>query len=166
MRISDHLTRDRIALDLGAGPKTEVLGRLVSMLAASLGISDPEPILAEVLRRESIMSTGIGDGIAIPHAAADGIGGPAIAIGVAPGGIDFESVDQKPVHVIFLLIGSRDTPGLQLKALARIARLTREPGFIAGLLKAATPGEALALVANKDEEPEVAPPPPELKRSL
>jgi mannitol/fructose-specific phosphotransferase system IIA component (Ntr-type) len=164
MRISDYLTRDRIALDLDAGPKTAVLGRLVSMLAASLGLPDHEPLLAEVLRRESIMSTGIGDGIAIPHAAADGIAGPAIAIGIAPAGIDFESVDGKPVHVIFLLVGSRDAPGLQLKALARIARLTREPGFIASLTAARTPEAALALIAAEDARGEEVTPPPELKR--
>ncbi len=164
MRISDYLTRDRIALDLDARPKTAVLGGLVSMLAASLGLPDREPLLAEVLRRESIMSTGIGDGIAIPHAAVDGIVGPAIAIGIAPGGIDFESVDAKPVHVIFLLVGNRDAPGLQLKALARIARLTREPGFIASLTAAGTPEAALALIAAEDARAEEVPPPPEIKR--
>jgi PTS system nitrogen regulatory IIA component len=164
MRISDYITRDRIALDLDAGPKTAVLGRLVSMLAASLGLRDHEPLLAEVLRRESIMSTGIGDGIAIPHAAADGIGDTAIVLGIAPDGIDFESVDGKPVHVIFLLVGSREAPGLQLKALARIARLTREPGFIAHLAAAATPEAALALIAAEDARAEEVPPPPELKR--
>lgn len=164
MRISDYITRDRIALDLDAGPKTAVLGRLVSLLATSLGLPDREPLLAEVLRRESIMSTGIGDGIAIPHAAADGIAGPAIAIGIAPGGIDFESVDGKPVHVIFLLVGSRDAPGLQLKALARIARLTREPGFIANLAAAGTPEATLALIAAEDSRGEEVTPPPDLKR--
>jgi PTS system nitrogen regulatory IIA component len=66
--------------------------------------------------------------------------------------------------VIFLLIGSRDTPGLQLKALARIARLTREPGFVAGLLAAATPEDALALIASEDARAEEGPPPADLKR--
>jgi mannitol/fructose-specific phosphotransferase system IIA component (Ntr-type) len=97
------------------------------------------------------MSTGIGDGIAIPHAAA-AIEAPAIVIGISPAGIDFDAVDGAPVHIFFLLIGSRQAPGPQLKALARIARLTRRNEFVAGLRAARSVEEVLALLTREDEE--------------
>jgi mannitol/fructose-specific phosphotransferase system IIA component (Ntr-type) len=159
MRIRDYLTADRIDLRLDRGNKAEVLRRLVGMLAGSVAFSDPEALLREVMRREDIMSTGVGDGVAIPHAAADGVPTPSIALGVAPGGVDFHALDGKPVHVIFLLVGSRDSPDLQLKALARIARLTKHGVLVNSLRAARSPDEALAIIEREDSlDNELAPP--------
>src|SRR5262245_50582632 len=83
MRIRDYLTPDRIDLRLDAPAKAPAIERLVMLVARSLGLADPAPILDEVLRREEILSTGVGDGIAIPHAAIDGFADPVIALGVS-----------------------------------------------------------------------------------
>jgi mannitol/fructose-specific phosphotransferase system IIA component (Ntr-type) len=159
MRICDYLNADRIDLRLDRGNKAEVLRRLVGKLADSVASCDRETLLREVMRREDIMSTGVGDGVAIPHAAADGLAAPSIAVGVAPAGVDFAALDGKPVHVIFLLVGSRDSPDVQLKALARIARLTKHGELVAGLRTARSPEEALAIIEREDSrEDELAPP--------
>lgn len=150
MRITDYLTAERIALDLEPRSKAEVLGRLVEILAGSIGAPDPEGLLREVMRREEVMSTGVGEGIAIPHAAADGVATPTIAVGVIPQGIDFDALDGKPVHVIFLLVGGRESPGVQLKALARIARLTKHGELVAGLRGARSPAEALRVIEREE----------------
>ncbi len=156
MRIRDYLTLDRVDLHLDRGDKAQVLSRLVRMLAGSMRHTDPQALLREVMRREDVMSTGIGDGIAIPHAAAEGLAQPSIALGVSAPGVEFESPDGKPVHVIFLLVGNRESPDLQLKALARIARLTKHAELVAGLRAARSAEEALALIEredNREEEP-------------
>lgn len=157
MRIRDYLTADRIDLHIDPDDKPGVLRRLVSMVADSVPHTDADALLREVMRREEVMSTGVGDGIAIPHAAADGLMSPSIALGVSPAGVEFAAPDGKPVHVIFLLVGNRDST-LQLKALARIARLTKHDELVQGLRAARSPEEALAIIERGDgREEEVAP---------
>ena len=150
MRIRDYLTPDRIDLGLDSATKSLAIERLVSRLARSLGLPDPQAVLTEVLRREEILSTGVGDGLAIPHAGV-GVTAPAIALGVSPRGIDYGALDQKPVHVLFLLVWPGDQPGLQLKALARIARLGRQEDLVARLTAAKTPADALQIITALDE---------------
>jgi mannitol/fructose-specific phosphotransferase system IIA component (Ntr-type) len=157
MRIRDYLTADRIDLHLNRGDKTQVLGRLVGILADSVRHADKGALLRDVMLREEIMSTGVGDGIAIPHAATDGLAEPSIALGLSPGGVDFAAADGKPVHVIFLLVGDRGSPDLQLKALARIARLTKHPEFVAGLRSARSVAEVLDLIEREDGRQDEAP---------
>jgi mannitol/fructose-specific phosphotransferase system IIA component (Ntr-type) len=160
MRIRDYLTPERIDLRLDATSKATAIERLVTLVARSLGLTDSAPLLSEVMRREEILSTGVGDGIAIPHAAIDGFTDPVIALGMSRRGIDYGALDQKPVHVLFLLVWPRAAPGLQLKALARIARLGRQEDLAARLLAAASPEEALAFIVSEDERADQGSPSP------
>jgi mannitol/fructose-specific phosphotransferase system IIA component (Ntr-type) len=160
MRIRDYLTPGRIDLRLDSTPKAPAIERLVTLVARSLGIADPGPIFHEVMRREEILSTGVGDGIAIPHAGVDGFSDPVIALGVSPRGIEYGALDQKPVHVLFLLLWPRSAPGLQLKALARIARLGRQVDLAARLQAARSPEEALHVIITEDERADSGSPPP------
>lgn len=159
MRIREYLTPDRIDLGLDSATKAVAIERLVTRLVHSLGMADPQAVLSQVLRREEILSTGVGDGIAIPHAGVD-VTAPAIALGVSPAGIDYGALDQKPVHVLFLLVWPGDQPGLQLKALARIARLGRQEDLVARLTAAKTPAEALAFITTIDERADFESAPP------
>jgi mannitol/fructose-specific phosphotransferase system IIA component (Ntr-type) len=159
MRIRDYLTADRIDLRLDAPGKAPAIERLVTLVGRSLGLADAAPILDEVLRREEILSTGVGDGIAIPHAAIDGFTDPVIALGVSKRGIDYGALDQKPVHVLFLLVWPRAAPGMQLKALARIARLGRQEDLATRLQAAESPEEALAFLIAEDERADFESPP-------
>ena len=159
MRIRDYLTPDRIDLGLDSATKAQAIERLVARLATSLGLPDPQAVLHEVNRREEILSTGVGDGIAIPHAGI-GVTAPAIALGVARTGIDYGALDQKPVHVLFLLVWPSDQPGLQLKALARIARLGRQEDLVTRLTQAKTPADALAVIVALDERADLESAPP------
>ncbi|MDP2482734.1 MAG: PTS sugar transporter subunit IIA, partial [Candidatus Palauibacterales bacterium] len=88
---------------------------------------------AALLAREKILSTGIGHGIAIPHAISASIPEPQVIVGVSPDGADYDSMDGEPVHVFFVLLSPPDRAGHHTRLLARIARLGRDPAFVEGL---------------------------------
>jgi mannitol/fructose-specific phosphotransferase system IIA component (Ntr-type) len=106
---------------------------------------DRERLLLALRQRENVVSTGIGNGVAIPHADLPEIETPRLALGLFPDGVDFHALDEEPVHEIFLLLGTPRTPGLHMKILARIARLSKDAEF-ADLRRAATVEVALDIL--------------------
>ncbi len=146
MRLLDYLEPECVAVDLSAADKRSAL-RLVVDVAAGTGlVGDPDQLMQLLLNREGIVSTGIGNGLAIPHADIPNMSAPKLALGLFPKGVDFESLDEEPVFVIFLLLGTPRTPGLHMKILARIARLSKDPRFFTTLRKATNPAEAFELL--------------------
>jgi PTS system nitrogen regulatory IIA component len=148
--LTELLTPDRIRVPLEAGDKPGVLRELVSLLAERAG-GDPEEILAAVLERESVLSTGIGYGIAIPHAKASSVRDLALVGGSSPAGVPFDALDGAPVHLFFLLVGPERAAGQHVKALSRVARLVRREAVREALRKAQTP-EAFHQVLVEAEE--------------
>jgi mannitol/fructose-specific phosphotransferase system IIA component (Ntr-type) len=111
---------------------------------------DPEQILEAVREREKVLSTGIGNGVAIPHGKSSSVGQLTLAAGVAPRGVDFEALDGKPVQLFFLLVGPESAAGDHVKALSRIARLLQRDSFRTRLASAAHPDEFYAIVSEAE----------------
>ncbi len=153
MRISEFLSPQAVIADLRAGDKQDVLREL----SAALAHAHPplkEERLVEVLReREKLGSTGIGEGVAIPHGKHSGLTQLMAAFGVSRKGVDFEAIDGKPTHLFFALVAPENSAGIHLKALARISRLFKNPRFRAAILEAPTAADIHALIVQEDARP-------------
>ncbi|SEN13445.1 PTS IIA-like nitrogen-regulatory protein PtsN [Stigmatella aurantiaca] len=153
MRIAEFLSPQAIIADMQARTKTEVLREL----SAALVRAHPnlqEDKLAEVLReREKLGSTGIGEGVAIPHGKLPGMTQLLATFGVSRQGLDFEAIDGKPTHLFFALVAPENSAGVHLKALARISRLFKNPRFRAAILEAPTAADIHALIVQEDARP-------------
>lgn len=133
--LTELLTPDRIRVPLAAADKPGVLRELTQLLADRAG-TGLEPLLTAVLEREQVLSTGIGHGIAIPHAKSPAITELMLVAGSAPAGIPFDALDGEPVRLFFLLIGPDSAAGQHVKALSRIARLVRRESVREELVQA------------------------------
>ena len=136
MKISEILKKDFIIPDLTAPDKPSALSELCHFLGKKEVIKDGEALLNALKDREKLGSTGIGENMAIPHAKSDEIDQIIIVFARSVSGIDFESLDQRPVHFICLLLAPTQSTGLHLKALARIARLFKSIPLRDKILKA------------------------------
>lgn len=123
MLLSELLSPERIRIPLRGGSKDELLAELVGVLHEAGAIDDREGVLRAVQEREALLSTGVGSGVAIPHAKAVGAHQLTMAAGVTAEGVDFDALDGRPVNLFFLLVGSDEMAGQHLKALSRISRL-------------------------------------------
>jgi len=135
-----------VAMDLRAENKEEAIRELVSLLAASGRISDPALVLADVLERERSMSTGMGNGIALPHAKTDGTEVMVAAIGLCREGLEFQSLDGKPARVIVLLATPKKNPGAHIQFLASIGAALRDEARREQIIAASSPDEVVRLV--------------------
>lgn len=150
MRLTEILKPANIKVPLAAATKADAISELVNLLAANGEIKDAKKILDAVMEREATRTTGIGNGLAIPHGKADGVTNLVMAIGKASTPIDFQSIDGRPVTLIWLLSSPRDMTGPHIHALARISRLMTIDKFRATLAKATTPDEVYqAIVAQE-----------------
>jgi PTS system nitrogen regulatory IIA component len=152
MKISEMLRKEFVIADLKAGNKREALAELAGVFAKCEMNCDPEAMLHALLERENLGSTGIGDGIAIPHGKLAGMEEMTIAFGRSRKGIDFDAMDGKPVHIFFLLMAPENSAGHHLKALAKISRMLKDGIFRRGLLKAESHDDLVRIIAEKDDE--------------
>jgi fructose-specific phosphotransferase system IIA component len=151
--LSELLTPERVRVALEARTKDGVIEELVGVLRDAGAVGDAEGVLRAVRRREEVLSTGVGDGVAIPHGKSDGVAELAMAAGVAASPIDFDALDGQPVRLFFLLVGPESAAGPHVKALSRIARLVRRDEFRERLASAATPEAFMAVLAEAESEP-------------
>jgi PTS system nitrogen regulatory IIA component len=150
MKISEFLKPEAVIATLASRSKAEILQELASALA-KVNPQVPPGRLQEVLQeREKVSSTGIGEGVAIPHGKLPGLPALSAAFGVARGGVDFDSIDKKPTLLFFALVAPENSAGLHLKALARISRLFKSVRFREAILQAQTAEEIYALIATED----------------
>jgi fructose-specific phosphotransferase system IIA component len=150
LRIQDLLDRDLILMDLRAADKAGVIRELAGLLARNNRVHDPDALAQAVLDRESQGSTGIGEGIAIPHAKSQAIDDIVVAFGRSTSGVDFQSLDGKPAYLFFLLVTPEDRPGEHLKLLARISRIMRNAALREQLLLCTLPEELQKLILDED----------------
>jgi fructose-specific phosphotransferase system IIA component len=129
MRLTDILKLQHIKVPLVAKEKKAAIGELVTVLADAHELKDAALLLTSVLEREATRTTGIGNGLAIPHGKCTGVDHLVIAIGKPEAPIDFESIDGRPVNLIVLLASPPDQTGPHIQALARISRLMTVDGF-------------------------------------
>ena len=151
MNIRDMLKKEFIIENLKSRTKKEVLVELADVFShADTGL-DRDTLIEVLLEREKLGSTGIGDGIAIPHGKLAGLEKLIISFGKSATGVDFDSLDGKPVHIFFLLLAPENSAGQHLKALARISRMLKDVSFRESLFKAETSEDAYNLIVEKDE---------------
>lgn len=149
-RIQDLLDGDLIIENLAATDKAGVIREFASLLAARGKVRDRDALARVILEREAQGSTGIGDGIAIPHAKSREIGGMIVAYGRSAQGVDFQSLDGKPAHLFFLLVTPEDRPAEHLKMLARISRIMRNPPLRERLKTCTEREDIRRLIADED----------------
>lgn len=155
MKITDILHEDSIIMELTAKDKKGVLEELVSVLVDSGRIKDKERSLEVLLEREKLGSTGIGDGIAIPHGKLKEINNIVCSFGRATEGIDFQSIDEKPSYLFFLLLAPEGGAGDHLQALARLSRILKNGQLRERLMKAGSEQEIYHLIVEADERYEL-----------
>ena len=151
MNLSDLLSKDVIRIPLENTDKNRIIEEMVDILVSQDKITNRESVLQAVLDRERVMSTGMGDGVAIPHAKSDGVNELVSAFGITKQDVDFKSIDEKPVRLIFLLVGPVDQTGPHLKALSRISRLMHRKEF-RDKLSAAHSSEEVIEAIKKEEQ--------------
>jgi fructose-specific phosphotransferase system IIA component len=150
MRLSEMLKPANIKLGLEAGAKNEAIKELVDLLAANGEVQDAKKVLEAVLERETTRTTGIGNGLAIPHGKCNGTDHLIMALGKARTPIDFQAIDGRPVTWIWLLTSPPDKTGPHIHALARISRLMTIDKFRQALAGAKTPQEVFDIVQQQE----------------
>lgn len=153
MKVSDILESGTIVLDIEAGEKQELIKRLVNELRSSVDETLVPEIKKLVIEREDVMSTGVGKGIAIPHAKVPGIENHLCVFARLKNPIEFGSVDGEPVHLVFLLVGGHQKAGIHIKLLSKISRLLNHDNFRNQLLKASDEQSVIDLFREEEELP-------------
>ena len=146
MRLVDLIDERCVKLSLQKKSKRGLIKEMVDLLADADKIAERDRVLESVLEREKLMSTGVGNGVAIPHAKSDTVDQLMVAFATTGEDVDFQSLDKRPVRLIFLLVGPEENPGLHIKALSRISRLTSHKKFRQKLLNAASPADVLTII--------------------
>lgn len=150
MLLTDLLTIDRIRIPLQAKTKDELLRELVALVTGGSSESEQEDVLRAVRERESVLSTGIGYGVAIPHGKSSAVRELSMAAGRSAEPIEFDALDGQPARLFFLLVGPESAAGPHIKALSRISRIVRRDDVRARLVAATD--EASFLRALEDAE--------------
>ncbi len=151
MKISEMLDPRAIVSNVSSGSKRKALEELsASVAAANTGLNSDQ-VLTTLLEREKLGSTGVGEGIAIPHGKVAGLSQIVVGFGRSLEGVEFDAIDGKPVHILFLLLAPEDSPGTHLKALARISRLLKDTDFRKRLMHARDDAELVEVIRKEDE---------------
>ena len=153
MNIMGFLDEHAVTTDVKSQNKEDVIRELVELLmrASSIKDKDVNKLVQILLKRESLGSTGIGQGVAIPHGKSDCVSKLVAAFGVSHTGVNFDSLDGEPVYLFFLLVAPEDSAGPHLKALARISRLLKDKHFRDGLRAAKDEKSLLKIIREEDE---------------
>jgi len=151
MRLHQILKEEFLSDNLLSDNKKDVLAELVNVLIASGLTMDPAKAIDVLQQREKLGSTGIGDGVAIPHGKVSGLPNLVIAFGRSKNGIPFDAVDGKPVHLFFLLMAPENSTGQHLKVLAKISKLLKTPEFRRKLMDAKTTSDLYKAIIVQDE---------------
>ena len=150
MKITEILVRDAVILNLGVRTKNEVLAEMTAALAKVEPQIESERLHEVLLEREALQSTGIGDGVAIPHGKVAGLDRLVATFARSVEGVDFESIDGQPTHHLFMLVVPEHSGGKYLKALARISRFFRDPTFRQRLTDAETLDDVMGAIEEED----------------
>jgi fructose-specific phosphotransferase system IIA component len=152
MRLTEILKPQNIKIPLVASNKTDAIGELVQLMAENGNAPDAKKVLEAVLDRESTRTTGIGNGLAIPHGKTNGVKDLVMAIGKPATPIDFQSIDGRPVTIIWLLSSPPDKTGAHIHALARISRLMTMDKFRQALNAATTAQEMYDIIVKQESQ--------------
>ncbi len=146
VKLSGLLDTNLLTTDLSAKDTKDCLERMVGILSYYRVIEDPSDALEKLIEREKVMSTGIGGGVAIPHARCTSVNKTIVSIALSQDGIDFQALDGDPVKIVFLILGPPESAAQHVKLLAQIARLIKDKRFVEQLGKAQTPARIIELI--------------------
>ncbi len=152
MKITELLDKKGIKVGIQATEKEPCLEELVDVLVEVKDIGDKKSIVTALVERENLGSTGIGQGIAIPHGKTDRVKELVAVLGISQKGVNFEALDGEPVYIFFLLVAPKETAGPHLKALAQISRLLRDAYFCELLRRCKTPDEVYDLIKREEDK--------------
>lgn len=152
MKIIDLINKDAIDLNVEASKKEEVIQKAVELMSHNGNITNKDEYLKLVIKREEEGSTGIGEEIAIPHGKGDSISSPGIAAMVIPNGVDFNSLDGKPIKLLFLIAAPDTKDNVHLEVLSRLSTLLMDEKFRKELIEAKSKEEFLNIINNAEQE--------------
>jgi len=150
MKLSKFTEEELITFELKGADKESVIMELVDMASKSKLVRDKEELLKDILERESLVTTGVGYGVAFPHAKTKAVKGIVIAFGRSEKGIDFDAMDKKPVHLFFLIAAPEDAIGAHLNVMARLSFLMKSEENRLKLQNVKSPGELLSILDSVD----------------
>ena len=150
MKIVDFLNEKAITANIKATNKEGIIRELVDLLAKAEGIKNKEELVKILLNRETLGSTGIGQGVGIPHGKTNAVKKLVAAFGICHQGVNFDALDGEPVYIFFLLVAPEDSAGPHLKALARISRLLKDKFFRESLKSLSDDKAILKLIREED----------------
>jgi len=154
MKIMDFLSKGAIVSDIKSIKKEDVIKELVDALISANEVDKPQrhKLIEALMTRETLGSTAIGQGVAIPHAKSDSVSKLIAAFGLSKKGVDFDSLDGEPAYIFFLLLAPQDSAGPHLKALARISRLLKDKYFRDSLKACADAESIIKIISQEDEK--------------
>lgn len=150
MKLSKFCEESLVSFNIKAIAKEAVIEELVNLAASSNMVKDRDQLLADIREREELVTTGVGYGVAFPHAKTKSVKGIVIAFGRSDKGIDFDAMDHKPVNLFFLIAAPEDAIGAHLNVMARLSFLMKAVENRQKLMEATSPGDVLALVDKID----------------
>ena len=152
MELPEIIEENNIIPELKAKDKKGVLEELAGVISRHESSIDKGALVKVLVERERLGSTGIGDGVAIPHGKMNGVSRPIISFGRSKQGLDFDSMDGQPTHLFFLLIAPEDSSSVHLQVLAKIAKILKNRDFRKKLMEPGTKEELYQTIVQTDEE--------------
>jgi fructose-specific phosphotransferase system IIA component len=156
MKLAEILTESLIRIPLQSVTKSEIIRELIDVLDVCGKILDKSKILQAVLEREQMMSTGIGNSVAIPHGKSSGVQDLAVALGITDHDVNFEALDGKPVRIVFMLVGPEKSSSAHIKMLSRISRLLNQAAFRRKLIEAHSAHDAMRIIVDEEKSLETS----------
>jgi mannitol/fructose-specific phosphotransferase system IIA component (Ntr-type) len=150
MKINDFLSPELVIARLRSETKDELFEEMIQLLVDAGKIKDRAAALEAILIREAKLSTGVNHGLAIPHTAVPEVKGLVMALGVSQAGIDYDSLDGKPVHLVVMILSEPGNPGPVIQALAAVCRVFSKPSVRESLLAAQSAAEVLTLIRQEE----------------
>jgi nitrogen PTS system EIIA component len=152
MKIDEILKKESVIANIAGKNKLDVIKEMTERLKQNSNIKDDQTLYTTLMEREKLGSTGIGENVAIPHGKSDELTQIITVFARSLGGVDFESLDQKPVHFVYMVIAPAHSTGLHLKALARISRLFKNQTLREGILKAEDSNAIYSILLEEDSK--------------
>jgi fructose-specific phosphotransferase system IIA component len=150
MKITDVLEEQFVRTNLPGTSKEEIIDSMINLIGNSKNVLDKEKVRQAILEREKIMSTGVGNGFAIPHGKTDAVKDIVAAFAVTEHPVDYQALDEQPVRLVFLLIGRDSLVGPHIKLLSRISRLMNREEFRKELLTSQTPKDVIEIFRRQE----------------
>ncbi len=152
MKISEIIGKETIIIGLKARDKKDLLVNLVKFASKSGKITDEDEAIRQIFEREKIMSTGVGNGIALPHAKTNAVTDSIGVFAVLSEALDYEALDDKPVEIVFMLLGKENNVGMHLRLLSKISRILNDSSVLQELKSAEKTDDILELIRDSEEK--------------